>query len=121
MTTPWPPSRSRARGLQAGGADVCWIETMSAAEEMRARRKARSPRMPYTVTASFDTAGRTMMGLSPADLPKCIRRPPTAPLAMGANCGVGASDLLYSLVQMTEASPGLPTSRNRTADPAVRR
>ena len=26
---------------------------------------------------------------------------------MGANCGVGASDLLYSLVQMTEASPDI--------------
>ena len=63
--------------------------------------------MPYTVTASFDTAGRTMMGLSPADLPRVFADLPQAPLAMGANCGVGAADLLYALVQMTEASPGI--------------
>ena len=98
----------QARGLKAGGADVCWIETMSAGEEMRAAAEgAIAAGMPYTVTASFDTAGRTMMGLSPADLPRVFADLPQAPLAMGANCGVGAADLLYALVQMTEASPGI--------------
>jgi 5-methyltetrahydrofolate--homocysteine methyltransferase len=97
----------QAEGLKAGGADVCWIETMSAGEEMRAAAKgAIAAGMPYTVTASFDTAGRTMMGLSPADLPKVFADLPEPPLAIGANCGVGAPDLLYSLTQMTEASPG---------------
>src|SRR6185369_5746933 len=44
-------------GLKAGGADVAWIETMSAPEEMRAAAKAAAKvGMPYTVTASFDTA-----------------------------------------------------------------
>lgn len=94
----------QARGLKAGGADVCWIETMSAAEEMRAAAKgAIAAGMPYTVTASFDTAGRTMMGLTPADLPAVFADLNQQPLAVGANCGVGAPDLLYSLVQMTEA------------------
>ncbi len=96
----------QAMGLKAGGADVCWIETMSAGEEMRAAAKgAIAAGMPYTVTASFDTAGRTMMGLSPAELPGVFAELPVQPIAIGANCGVGASDLLYSLVQMTEASP----------------
>jgi 5-methyltetrahydrofolate--homocysteine methyltransferase len=94
--------------LKAGGADVCWIETMSAAEEMRAAAKgAIAAGMPYTVTASFDTAGRTMMGILPADLPGIFADLPAPPVAMGANCGVGAPDLLYALVQMTEASPGM--------------
>ena len=54
-------------GLREGGADVAWIETMSAAEEMRAAAFAAGKcGMPYTITASFDTAGRTMMGLAPA-------------------------------------------------------
>ena len=54
-------------GLREGGADVAWIETMSAPEEMRAAALAAAKcGMPYTVTASFDTAGRTMMGLGPA-------------------------------------------------------
>jgi 5-methyltetrahydrofolate--homocysteine methyltransferase len=96
----------QAEGLKAGGADVCWIETMSAAEEMRAAAKgAIAAGMPYTVTASFDTAGRTMMGLAPADLPAVFADLRSPPLAIGANCGVGAPDLLYSLVQMTDTSP----------------
>jgi len=93
----------QAEGLRAGGADVCWIETMSAVEEIQAAaRGAIAAGMPYTATASFDTAGRTMMGLAPADLPSIFAALPVQPLAIGANCGVGASDLLYSLVQMTE-------------------
>jgi 5-methyltetrahydrofolate--homocysteine methyltransferase len=96
----------QAKGLKAGGADVCWIETMSAAEEMRAAAKgAIAAGMPYTVTASFDTAGRTMMGLLPADLPRLFADLSDQPIAVGANCGVGAPDLLYSLVQMIDANP----------------
>jgi methionine synthase I (cobalamin-dependent) len=30
----------------------------------------------------------------------------TAPVAVGANCGVGASDILATLLSMSEASPG---------------
>ena len=93
----------QAEGLKAGGADVCWIETMSAVEEIQAAaRGAIAAGMPYTATASFDSAGRTMMGLPPADLPAIFSVLPEQPVAMGANCGVGASDLLYSLLQMTD-------------------
>ena len=54
-------------GLKAGGADVAWIETMSAHEEMLAAAEAaRKVGLPYVITASFDTAGRTMMGIQPA-------------------------------------------------------
>ena len=97
----------QAEGLKAGGADVCWIETMSAVEEiLAAARGAIAVGMPYTATASFDTAGRTMMGLLPADLPKIFAELPEPPIGLGANCGVGASDLLYTMVQMAEANPG---------------
>ena len=45
-------------GLRAGGADVAWIETKSAPEEMRAAaRAAIDAGLPYAVTGSFDTAG----------------------------------------------------------------
>ena len=99
--------REQAEGLKAGGADVAWIETMSAIDEIRAAALgAIAAGLPYTATASFDTAGRTMMGLSPADLPTIFADLPQQPVAMGANCGVGASDLLYSIVQMAEAHPG---------------
>ncbi|MFW2334668.1 betaine--homocysteine S-methyltransferase [Ilumatobacter sp.] len=88
-------------GLKAGGADVAWIETKSAAQEMRAAaRAAIEAGMPYTVTASFDTAGRTMMGLRPPELVDVFAELPVPPLAIGANCGVGASDLLVAIQQM---------------------
>ena len=87
--------------MQAGGADVAWIETKSAAQEMRAAaRAAIDAGMPYTVTASFDTAGRTMMGLRPPELVDVFAELPVPPVAVGANCGVGASDLLVAIQQM---------------------
>ena len=56
-------------GLKEGGADVIWIETMSAIEEIRAAADAaKRVGMPFTATASFDTAGKTMMGVAPAAL-----------------------------------------------------
>ncbi len=88
-------------GLRDGGADVAWIETKSAAEEMRAAAMAAiEVGLPYTVTASFDTAGRTMMGLRPTELIDVFAELSVPPVAIGANCGVGASDLLLAIQQM---------------------
>ena len=92
--------------LRDGGADVAWIETMSAPEEMRAAaRAANAAGMPYTLTGSFDTAGRTMMGVLPADLPGVLADVEPGPVAIGANCGVGAPDILVTLLTMAGA-PG---------------
>jgi len=93
-------------GLKAGGADVVWIETMSATEEIRAAATAAAKvGLPYTVTASFDTAGRTMMGVAPAALDAIVEGFDPKPLAFGANCGVGASDLLVAILAMSAADP----------------
>jgi 5-methyltetrahydrofolate--homocysteine methyltransferase len=93
-------------GLKEGGADVAWIETMSAPDEMSAAAKAAAAvGMPYTVTASFDTAGKTMMGLAPDALADLMEGFAPPPLAFGANCGVGASDLLVSILAITEKRP----------------
>lgn len=96
-------------GLRDGGADVVWIETMSAAEEIRAAATAAGKvGMPYTVTASFDTAGRTMMGVPPRALLDFATALAPPPLAVGANCGVGASDLVASILAMSEETPETP-------------
>jgi 5-methyltetrahydrofolate--homocysteine methyltransferase len=90
-------------GLKAGGADVAWIETMSAIEEVRAAANgAIAADLPYTVTCSFDTAGRTMMGLMPDQLVNVFDGLSQPPIAYGSNCGVGASDILVSLLAMTD-------------------
>jgi 5-methyltetrahydrofolate--homocysteine methyltransferase len=89
----------QAEGLKAGGADVLWVETISAAEEYQAAAEAaRLAGMPWCVTMSFDTAGRTMMGLTSAGLAALVETLPHPPLAFGANCGVGAADLLRTVL-----------------------
>jgi 5-methyltetrahydrofolate--homocysteine methyltransferase len=104
-------------GLKAGGADVAWIETMSAPEEMRAAAQAAiRVDMPYVCTMSFDTAGRTMMGLAPNTLAAQFADVPVAPLAIGANCGVGASDILVSVLEMA-GSPNPIVSKGNCGIP----
>ncbi len=89
----------QAEGLKAGGADILWVETISAAEEYKAAAEAaRLADMPWCGTMSFDTAGRTMMGLTSAAMVKMVEKLDHAPLAFGANCGVGASDLLRTVL-----------------------
>ncbi len=99
------------RGLKDGGADVAWIETMSAIEEVQAAAQAAiNVGMPYVATCSFDTAGRTMMGLKPDGLVAVFAELSVQPVAMGANCGVGASDILVTAIEMapTASAVGVP-------------
>lgn len=99
--------REQIEGLREGGADVVWIETMFSAEEVRAAAQAAiEVGMPYTTTLSFDTAGRTMMGILPENLPTLFEGLAVPPMAMGANCGVGASDILLSILSMSGSEPG---------------
>lgn len=94
------------KGLKAGGIDVAWIETMSSADEIRAAAEAAvKVGLPYVYTGSFDTAGKTMMGLHPRDLHGVASDIGEGPMAVGANCGVGASDILSTLLDMTAADP----------------
>jgi methionine synthase I (cobalamin-dependent) len=98
--------KEQIEGLKAGGADVVWIETMSAVDEIEAAAEAaRELGMPYVVTASFDTAGKTMMGLAPTGLSEVFAANGEKPVAVGANCGVGASDLLAAILDITASDP----------------
>ena len=104
---------TQLRGLLDGGADVAWIETMSSPEEVNAAAEAATAvGLPYVITCSFDTAGRTMMGLLPRSLAGTVASQAVAPLAIGANCGVGASDILVTLLQMQDAPCALVTKGN---------
>ena len=99
----------QAEGLKAGGADVLWVETISAAEELKAAAEAFAlADMPWCGTMSFDTAGRTMMGHTSADMVKSVGKITHQPLAFGANCGVGASDLLRTVLGFGAAGSALP-------------
>lgn len=96
-------------GLKQGGADVAWIETMSAPEEIAAAADAANAvGLPFTATVSFDTAGRSMMGLTPGGFAQSMNERSPKPTAIGSNCGVGASDLVYALLELVPNAGDIP-------------
>ena len=114
--------REQIRGLANGGVDVIWIETMSAVDEVRAAATAAvEVGLPYVATCSFDTAGRTMMGLMPDALGAVFDTLAVAPTAMGANCGVGAPDMVATIVAMNAAAhPGVLVAKGNCGIPQFR-
>ena len=99
----------QAEGLKEGGVDVLWVETISAPEEYQAAAEAaKLADMPWCGTMSFDTAGRTMMGVTSEAMVEMVDKLKFAPVAFGANCGVGASDLLRTVLGFAAAGATRP-------------
>jgi 5-methyltetrahydrofolate--homocysteine methyltransferase len=99
----------QAAGLAEAGVDLLYIETMSSLDEVRAavegvRRVA--PDLPLTVTLSFDTKGRTNMGVRPEQAAKALSGLGVA--ALGANCGASLEMTEEAVRRMRETAPGLP-------------
>lgn len=96
---------TQASGLAAGGADVLWIETMSSLEEAEAAVVGAQSvcDLPIVATFSFDTAGRTMMGVTGRDVAE--RLLPLGVAAVGCNCGANLTDSELAVAQMREAAP----------------
>jgi 5-methyltetrahydrofolate--homocysteine methyltransferase len=97
----------QAAALVSGGVDVLWIETMSDLAEVQAaitgcRRAA--PDFPLVVTLTYDTHGRTMMGVTPERAAAIFET--LGLVAHGANCGSGPQELLAALDQMHQTQPG---------------
>lgn len=98
--------REQIRGLMDGGVDVIWAETISSEEEFRAvAEAAAAEEAPFCGTLSFDTAGRTMMGVTSSGFAGIAGSLEHGPMAFGANCGTGAPDLLRTVLGITEAAP----------------
>jgi 5-methyltetrahydrofolate--homocysteine methyltransferase len=99
----------QAEGLVEGGVDVLWLETMYSIEELEAAIEAvKEFDIPVCATMSFDTAGKTMMGVTPAELAK--RSQGFGLFGVGGNCGVGAPDLLAAIIDI---------NRNMTDDTII--
>jgi len=96
----------QARGLIEGGVDVIWIETLSSLEEMRAAidgvRQALAD-IPIVATMTFDTRGRTMMGVTPEQAVRELSGWGVS--ALGANCGNGPDEILSVIQKMKTAAP----------------
>ncbi len=96
----------QAGALVSGGADVVWIETMSDLKEMRAAMEAVrrvSAEIPIIATMTFDTRGRTMMGVRPEEAVSALSEWGAA--AVGGNCGNGPDEILAVIEKMHAAAP----------------
>jgi len=97
----------QAAGLDQGGADLLWIETMSSVEELEAAALGAREvcDLPIIATMSFDTAGRTMMGVTGRAAAELACR--LGLDGIGANCGNNLADTEAAVLEMTEAAPDL--------------
>ncbi|MEM7024555.1 MAG: betaine--homocysteine S-methyltransferase, partial [Pseudomonadota bacterium] len=98
----------QAQALAEGGADLLWIETISSVEELTAAvAGAAKTGLPIAATMTFDTRGRTMMGLTCEAAMGLRAGLALRPVAFGANCGVGPAQLIDSVLGlMGAAEPG---------------
>ncbi len=95
----------QAQALAAGGADCIYIETMSDLNEAKAAVEGarQGCDLPVFCTFSFDTHGRTSMGVSPTQAAQAMAN--LGVPAIGANCGHAPEEVLDILPQMREAVP----------------
>jgi len=95
----------QATALAEGGVDAILIETMSDLEEAKAAVEGarRASNLPVLVTMSFDTHGRTMMGVAPAQAAHELWG--LGVDVIGANCGRSLPENLEAIRAMREAEP----------------
>ena len=95
----------QAQALAAGGADCIYIETMSDPNEAKAAVEGarQGCDLPVFCTFSFDTHGRTSMGVSPTQAAQAMAA--LGVPATGANCGHAPEEVIDILPQMRQAAP----------------
>lgn len=95
----------QAAGLVAGGVHGLHIETMSDLQEAKAAivGAQQVTDLPVTVTMSFDSHGRTMMGVKPEAAVTFLLNLGVA--AVGVNCGRTLEENLVALTAMRQAAP----------------
>lgn len=98
----------QAVALVEGGVDVLWIETMSDLNEVKAAVEGiRSVTdLPICATMTFDTRGRTMMGVTPAEAVTTLCGWGMA--AIGGNCGNGPDEIEAVIATMHQIAPDVP-------------
>ena len=94
----------QASVLAEAGVDVLYIETMAALEEVRAAVEGAmrvADGTPVTATLSFDSHGRTNMGVRPEKAAKALLELGVA--GLGANCGA-TLDMTFGAVETIRAT-----------------
>lgn len=95
----------QAAALAEGGADVLWIETISSKEEYAAAvAGAAATGLPVVATMTFDTNGRTMMGVTPEDAASFAGSLTPGVHGYGCNCGVGPATLIDTVLGLRKTA-----------------
>jgi methionine synthase I (cobalamin-dependent) len=96
----------QAKALAVGGVDCIYIETMGDLSEASAAVEGAQQAcdLPVFCTFSFDTHGRTGMGISPTQAAETMAAMGVS--GLGANCGHAPEEVLDFLPEMTQAAPG---------------
>ena len=99
----------QADALTGAGVDVLYIETMAALAEVQAAVEGAlqvADGTPVTATLSFDSHGRTNMGVRPKDAVEVLLA--LGVDALGANCGATLDMTLGAVEAMHEVAPAAP-------------
>ena len=100
----------QAEALAKGGADALWIETMSSTEEVAAAADAaKKTGLPVAATLTFDTARRSMMGVTPTEYAAFAKE--IGLDLIGSNCGIGPAELMDSTTELLSAGRWLARYR----------
>ncbi len=96
----------QARFLAEAGADALWLETLSDVNEARAAIEGiqKVTALPILCSFSFDSHGRTMMGLTPKKAAETLGSLGLA--ALGANCGASLEDTVEAVTAIAGVLPG---------------
>ncbi len=96
----------QASALIEGGVDLIWTETMADLEEVRAAVEGIrqvSADIPVITTMTFDTRGRTMMGVTPEKAANTLSS--YGAVAVGGNCGNGPDEIIGVVEKMHATAP----------------
>lgn len=93
----------QAKALKEGGADALVIETMAELEEVTlALQAGKEAGLPVVACLTFDTAGRTMMGVSPQQAAEELTK--AGADVIGSNCGNGIEAFIPICQQLRDAT-----------------
>ena len=104
--------REQSLALEAGGADIIIIETMSALDEASLAVKAARENTKCTVIATMtfernpDGGYRTMMGASPDEMVSALKE--AGAHIVGSNCGNGIEDMTGIVKEIRRADSHIP-------------
>jgi 5-methyltetrahydrofolate--homocysteine methyltransferase len=104
--------KEQSMALEAGGADVIMIETMTDLDEARIAVKAakENTRCEVFCTMTFDKiiggGFRTMMGISPSEMTLVLINAGAS--VIGANCGNGMADMIDIVKEIRQTDQTIP-------------